>query len=112
MKWLTEDAIVPCDHAAGIVQIAPSQSLVHVDGRRVLVENDPEGRPIQSCPWTSPGMLPCLLTLTVLTGYSPVIRIDGRRVCLDTVVGLTNGTPPGTFKYTVRRPGQTLVSEA
>jgi hypothetical protein len=40
------------------------------------------------------------------------VRIDGRRVCLDTVTGLTDGTPPGTIKYEVRSPGQDLVSEA
>jgi hypothetical protein len=56
-------------------------------------------------------MKPCLTTLKVQQGYSGLIDIQGRRVCLDTVTGLTDGTPPGTFKYSVRRPGQDLVSE-
>ncbi len=44
-------------------------------------------------------------------GYSEWLRIGGKRVCLDTVTGLTDGTPPGTVKYEVRDPGQRLVEE-
>jgi hypothetical protein len=40
------------------------------------------------------------------------VRIDGCAVCLDTVTGLTDGTPPGIVTYKVRSPGQTLVTEA
>jgi hypothetical protein len=32
-------------------------------------------------------------------------------VCLDTVTGLTDGTPPGIVTYKVRHAGQALVSE-
>jgi hypothetical protein len=111
MRWLTEDALLVCDHEAGYVNIVATQNLVTINGRRVLVEADPEGRPIAGCPWVSPGMKPCLTTLKVQQGYSSLIAIQGRRLCLDTVTGLTDGTPPGTFKYSVRRPGQDLVSE-
>ena len=110
MYWLTEDAVLNCSHEAGLVTIVTSQDWVRIDSRRVLVENDPETRAISGCPWTAPGMLPCLKTQKVSEGYSPLIRIDGRRVCLDTVTGPTNGTPQGTFKYTVRNPGQKRVS--
>ena len=54
---------------------------------------------------------PCQLTLRVQVGYSDLLRIDGRRVCLDTVTGLTDGTPPGMVPYRVRSSRQTLVSE-
>jgi hypothetical protein len=111
MLWLTEDALLACAHDAGIVDIAPTQSLVTIDGRRVLVDPNPESRKIKGCPWVAPGQFACLLTLSVREGYSPTIRIDGQQVCLDTVVGLTNGTPQGTFDYTVRKPGQALVSQ-
>jgi hypothetical protein len=57
------------------------------------------------------GIRPCKNTLKVLRGYSDWIRIDERRVCLDTVTGLTDGTPPGTVKYIVADPGQQLASE-
>lgn len=111
MYWLSRNALLVCSHESGFVGIIASQNLVKVDGVPVLVERDPEGRPIAGCPWLQPGLKPCTSTLPVEQGYSPSIRIDGRRVCLDTVNGLTDGTPPGTFKYTVRNPGQSLVSE-
>jgi hypothetical protein len=51
-------------------------------------------------------------TLKVRKGYSDWIRIDGKRVCLDSVIGLTDGTPPGAVDYFVRDPEQLLVEEA
>jgi hypothetical protein len=111
MLWLTEDAKLACAHDDGVVDIEATQKLVRIDGRRVLVHPNPEKRPIKHCPWVAPGQFACLLTLSVREGYSPTIRIDGKKVCLDTVAGLTNGTPQGTFDYTVRRAGQVLVSQ-
>lgn len=110
MRVLTEDAVLPCQHENGLAQIVPTQVLARIDGRHVLVAKDPEGRPIVGCPMSGPGVKPCTMTLPATDGYSSLVRIDGRRVCLDTVIGLTDGTPPGTIKYTVRRPGQALVA--
>jgi hypothetical protein len=112
MRWLTEDAVLICLHENGIVANRPSQELVTVARRRVLVENDPEGRKITGCPHYGAMIKPCELTLQVQTGYSDFLRIQGKRICLDTVTGLTEGTPPGTVKYRVRVPGQELVAEA
>jgi len=58
------------------------------------------------------GIRPCLTTLKVTAGYSNLIRIAGRRVCLDTITGLTDGTPPGLVKYKVNNAGQPFVQEA
>jgi hypothetical protein len=112
MLWLTEDAVIVCKHEKGRVGLAPIQTLVTIRGRRVLVENDPEGRPITRCPNVGATIKPCLHTLKVTEGYSDFLRIDGRKVCLETVTGLTDGTPPGTVKYKVNAPGQDFVSEA
>jgi hypothetical protein len=109
MKVITEQAVLVCDHAIGRVDIRPTQSLVRINGQQVLVERDPEARSIAGCPNVSATIKPCLLTLPVKQGYSAYVRIEGRRVCLDTVTGLTDGTPPGTVNYTVKAPGQTLV---
>lgn len=111
MHLLTEDAVVVCKHELGVVGIVGTQTTVTVNGRRVLVEKDPEARPIVGCPNVGATIKPCLATLAVQAGYSDWIRIDGRRVCLDTVTGLTDGTPPGVVKYNVRMPGQDLVTE-
>ena len=109
MKLLTVDAVLVCAHELGKVGISASQSLVTINGRNVLVEIDPEGKSIAACPNVGPTIKPCTTTLKVDTGYSALMRISGRRVCLDTVTGLTDGTPPGLVKYHVVRPGQDLV---
>lgn len=112
MRWLTEDATLICDHR-GRVAIQATQRLVRIDGRRVLVDDDPQGRTISRCPNANPvaGLRPCVTTLRVARGYSEFLRIDGQRVCLDTVTGLTDGSPPGTVNYLVRQPGQQWVRQ-
>jgi hypothetical protein len=112
MKLLSEDALLVCKHALGVVKNVPSQALVTINKRRVLVDADPEGRTIVGCPNVGIAIKPCACTLTVQVGYSTFVRIKGRSVCLDTVSGLTDGTPPGTVLYVVKLPGQTLVRSA
>ena len=86
MLLLTQDAVFLCGHALGKVSNAPSQGWVTVQGRSVLVRADPEGRPIAGCVNAWP-LKPCLTTLAVRTGYSSLLRVDGREICLDTVRG-------------------------
>ena len=109
MLWLTDQAVLVCLHELGRVSNQPSQQLVKVGGEPVLVENDPEGRSISWCPNIGPTIKPCSTTLKVTVGYSTFLKIDGHRICLDTVRGLTDGTPPGVVEYKVRTPGQGLV---
>lgn len=111
MQLLTEDAVLCCAHELGLVGISTTQSLVSIEDRKVLVAIDPEAKPIVGCPNVGPGIKACLITLKVQTGYSDLVRIDGQRICLETVTGLTDGTPPGTVKYKVRTPGQDWVGE-
>ncbi len=111
MKLLTEDADLRCAHELGRVGITTSQDWIRIEGRRVLVEHDPVSRSIGGCPNYGPTIKPCTLTLAVQQGYSSLVRIDGRRICLDTVIGLTDGTPPGTVKYQVRNSGQQFVEQ-
>lgn len=110
MFFLTEDAVLVCEHS-GVVGNAPNQDLVTIASRRVLVEDNPEGRGITGCPNIGATIRPCLTTLGVREGYSDFIRIDGHQVCLDTVKGRTDGSPPGTVDYLVREPGQDIVQE-
>jgi len=113
MYWLTDMATLVCAHELGRVSNLASQGWVRIENRPVLVEADPVGRPIEGCPNANPvaGIRPCRTTLVVKAGYSAFIRVDGRPVCLDTVTGLTDGTPPGAVEYKVRSPGQALVAE-
>lgn len=112
MLLLTNTATLVCKHRLGKVAVVHSQDWVSVDGQAVLVDNDPENRSIAGCPNYGPTIKPCTRTLPVLAGYSALLGIDGRRVCLDTVTGLTDGTPPGTVDYLVLLPGQEWISEA
>lgn len=111
MLLLTEDATLICKHALGVVAIVAGQQLVTVNGRKLLIELDPESRPISGCPNVGATIKPCTSTLPVQVGYSDLMRIGGRRVCLDTVTGLTDGTPPGTVTYNVKAAGQPFVQE-
>jgi hypothetical protein len=116
MKILTEDADLVCPHSPpGHVHNRPSQSLVTVAGRKVLVEDDPKGRSLSGCPLPPVGTVggpPCLQTISVVRGYSDLLRISGHQVCLDTIDGLTDGMKSAVFHYTVAKPGQTFVDSA
>jgi len=109
MRLLTEDAVLVCAHPVGVVSLDPSQSFVTIARRRVLIEPDPQGRPIAGCANSAPPMKKCALTNRVQSGYSTFVRIGGMPVCLDTVDGLTDGMPAGTVHYSVRSPGQSFV---
>jgi hypothetical protein len=109
MRILTEDATLICRHDGRVQVAARAQDFVTVEGRLVLAATDPEGRGIVGCPMSGPGIKRCTNTLRVQTGYSTLMRIADRPVCLETVTGLTDGTPPGTVDYRVRNPGQALV---
>lgn len=111
MYWLTENAILVCTHELGIVVNTTSQNFVRINNRRILIKNNPENRTIAGCPNVGPSIKPCIKTLKVNRGYSSFIRINGRNVCLSSISGLTDGTPPGMVKYKVNSPGQRLVSE-
>jgi len=113
MFVLTEDAFLSCEHRPSRIENKPSQDLVTIARRSVLEESDQEGRSIKGCPNLNPllGIKPCNLTLKLRVGYSDLVRVEGRRICLDTVAGLTDGTPLGTVNYIVRDPGQNLVTE-
>ncbi|MCU1442909.1 MAG: hypothetical protein JWQ59_1059 [Cryobacterium sp.] len=108
MKLLIRAGTVRCGHDGIVVNVA-SQEWVKVVTSPVLVENDPQGRSINMCPNIGINIKPCTSTLVVATGYSGFLRIGGHAVCLDSVEGYTDGTPPGAVKYTVRDPGQRLV---
>ena len=109
MNLLTTAAVLCCDHVSGLVGLAPTQEWVRVCGIPLLVRDNPERRPITGCPNYGATIKPCLTTLAVQAGYSSFIRIGGHEACLDTVTGLTDGTPPGIVTYKVRSAGQRLV---
>jgi hypothetical protein len=108
MRWIHRDSLITCDHDGRVANRA-SQAWLTVEGVPVLVEADPEGRDISGCPNYGPLIKPCAKTLRVTVGYSAWLRVDGRRVVLSNLDGLTDGTPPGSVHHTVRNPRQTFL---
>lgn len=117
MDWITIESVIKCGHD-GKIRNEPSQEWVRIGQRPdddadqrplVLVDSDPQGREIVACPNFGANIKPCKKTLRVAKGYSEWIRIDGQRVVLSHLDGLTDGTPPGTVHYDVRDPKQTFV---
>ena len=111
MFVLNEKAVLICLHVRGIITNKLAQDYVRIAKSPVQIDNDPEGRNIVGCPNIGVGIKPCTNTLQVRKGYSTWVKINGRGICLDTVTGLTDGTPPGVVMYIVREPGQRFVSE-
>lgn len=108
MDWITARATVRCGHD-GVVTNRASQHWLTVEGVPVLVADDPEGREVVGCPNVGPTVKPCARTLAVAAGYSAWLRVDGHRIVLSGLDGLTDGTVPGTVHYLVRDPGQRMV---
>jgi hypothetical protein len=108
VKLLVLRGTLRCGHD-GLVSTKASQPWVRVDGSPVLVDNDPQGLSITMCPNISVNFKPCTTTLAVRDGYSTFVRVAGHAACLETVVGFTDGTPPGAVEYRVRQPGQDFV---
>jgi len=113
LPFVLPNAVVKCAHETGIVRLISSQRLVTVEGRPVVVEPDPVGRPIAGCNNINvlTGLLPCLVTMQIEQGYSRLLRIDSHRVCVASLRGKTSGTPVGQHDQWVRSPGQALVAE-
>jgi hypothetical protein len=109
VRVLVADGVLRCGHDGRVTNV-PSQVWVRIAGSPVLVEPDPQGRSVSGCPNIGVNIKPCTGTLVVRRGYSTFVRIGQQPVCLDSVVGFTDGTPPGLVKYTVRDPGQGFVA--
>ena len=110
MKLLTLEVKLVCRHITGVVQFSSHlQDLVRIAGQPVLVEFDPLGKPISGCANIGMTIKPCQLIVKVDRGLSDFIRIQNLRICLDTLTGLTDGTPPGSVQYEVQHPGQSFV---
>lgn len=112
---LTEDAVLRCDHG-GTVGLAPRLDWITIVGRRLLVEDDPLGRPIHGCPMLTPTTPRCTRTITVdeTPSYAAFVTAraggdDARRLCLATATGRTNWALVATVSYSVASPGQALV---
>jgi hypothetical protein len=111
LLWLTDAADVRCTHKLGRSPQQASQTWVRIDGRPVLVQPDPVGRPIGGCPNIGVSIKPCTSALAMTKGWSSFVRIDQRAVLRADLTGYTDGTPPGQVRYEVLDAAQPLVGE-
>lgn len=102
---LNARAALSCPHL-GRVRVAPSQGLVHIAGAPALVAGDTVGKAVAGCT-VPPNSGPCTATTGVARGYSRLVHIVGRPVCLRTLEGPTNGAVTPT--YAVDDAGQERV---
>ena len=110
LHWLTENGALHCLHpGAGKVDIAAGSHFVRVNGAPVHIQPNPLARAISGCKHpASTNSKPCTATLSVdAAGYSVFIQIEGKPICLSSVVGITDSVPPSSYK--VSYPGQALV---
>jgi hypothetical protein len=106
---ITAGSTVKCAHQ-GTVQLVPSQQVLNVDGRAVLVMGDLEGKPISGCtvPATQSSK-PCTTVVKMIAGAATKLRAGNKAVLLDTATGLTDGLPAPGNVWTVQTAGQTKL---
>lgn len=109
MKFLTQDALLVCDHRTGVVHTRPDQHFVTINRRLILVVHYPD------LPNRLPAARPTLLS-RVRRRWLSLRAIPASSASMDVPSsgdyhGLTHGTPPVAVKYLVVDPGQRLVEE-
>ncbi|MEY2516928.1 MAG: hypothetical protein QOJ89_4286 [bacterium] len=105
---LNANAIILCTHG-GKVNPIPSQAKVLAGGAPVLCVPDLNGAPIAGCPVPlTPVTKPCTTVVAVTPpSWSMKVSVDGKPVYVSTLVGITDGVPPGAL--TLVFPGQVTV---
>lgn len=109
---LTESSIVKCAHQ-GSVQLVAGQSKLTVNGSKVLVDGDLNGKTISGCVTpTNPdaGNKTCLIVSTTIDGVASKLKVNGKGVLLENINGQTDGTVGGTLQnWSVQNSGQTKL---
>jgi hypothetical protein len=107
---LTTASTLRCVHG-GTVTVPPSQTLLTVAGKPVLVQSDLVNAVVAGCPNSNPSasQTPCLKITSLTTGASVTLSVAGRPVLLATARGLTNATPPQPVMWQVTAAGQTVL---
>ena len=105
---LTSNAVITCIHG-GQVTLIPTQSQVLIQGGAVMCEPDLVGAPIVGCAQPpTPATKPCTMVVSTLPGSTSLtVMVGGRPPYLATLVGITDGVPPGAL--IVVSPGQIAV---
>jgi hypothetical protein len=106
---LNANATILCAHG-GRVTIVARQGAVTAGGAPIIRETDLVGAPIIGCAQPpSISTKPCTTVVSVvpLSGTAARVSVAGLPAHTQTLVGITDGVPPGTVQ--VVNPGQATV---
>lgn len=94
---LTAGSGVECGHG-GTVAVMSAAKLT-VGGKAVLVATDIMGKPVAGCSTPATPTKPCTTVTSVLPpSLALKLTVGKKGVVLGTLVGLTDGMPPGALK--------------
>ncbi|MCP4259935.1 MAG: hypothetical protein GY774_20840 [Planctomycetes bacterium] len=107
---LTESSIIKCSNQ-GTVQLTAGQSNLYVNGSKVLVENDLNGKSISGClTIPSTNTVTCMNVVTAINGVATKLKVNGKGVLLETINGQSSGTVSGMIQtWSVQSSGQSKL---
>lgn len=122
MHILTDEAKIVCGHKLprpGEAKIIATQDLVAIkkanlpkriatERMPILVRQIPPIYMVENCPVENSQNTKKCMTLTILSGYSRLVRVQGKPICLENLRGITDGMPLAPIK--VEDCGQDFVS--
>jgi hypothetical protein len=97
---LTTGSTVGCGHSPGKVSTSSTAKL-RVGTDAVLIETSIKGKSVSSCSTqTTDKTSPCKTVSSVASGLATKLTAGGKPVALATIVGVTDGVPPGSLSAT------------
>lgn len=96
---LTAAAEIICTHGGRVVLI-PTQEQLIIQGSPALCVPDLQGAPIVGCAVPpTPATKPCTAVAAIMPGsWTLRVAVGGRFVYVQTLVGITDGVPPGALE--------------
>ncbi len=94
-KYLNHRSTIQCTHGGRVILFPPAFRSLQVVASPVLTEQDLLQAMIAGCGQVGPGVKPCTKITQVVMGRGIQIRVDGQVPILDTLIAMTDGSPPG-----------------
>ena len=95
VRYLNHAARLTCVHGGTVQLIPPPRRSTHVQRSPILTEQDLLKAVIVGCPQIGIGLKPCTKVVSVVTGRSIDIKVDGETPILNTLKAITDGVAPG-----------------
>jgi hypothetical protein len=102
----------PPSHGGTVTVTPPAPAKLTIQGISVLLQTSIQGMPITLCSNPPPPAptVPCTLVTSVLpSGFASKLQLTGQGVALDSLAGVSNGSPPGNVPATAGQSKLTAV---